>query len=356
MNIRQLASALNLSPGTISRSLRHHPDIPSVTRDMVIRAAAELGYTPRPWTPRRAVERVAKPSGLRSIGVLVGDGYGLRPTSVVTSYLAHYFLAGIHAAAQSADLTTSTAFVEKSELNKLENSANYPALLRGGWLDGVILIYPFPTPVIAQLAARWPCVMIERHDTHGLIDSVGHAQLPSLCETVSHLYGLGHRRIGFVGDIHADGHRLALHERFAGYQIGLDRFNLEYDPTAVIGVHGPKITDEQLPGEVAARSRRGITAWVCALDRQAYLLMRDLPRYGLQVPGAVSIVGFSGIDPLFGQEQLTTWRVPYDRIGQAAVEAVLSRARNTEEPVVSKEFPCQFVDGTTAAPPAAIER
>ena len=352
MNIRELAVRLRLSPGTVSRSLRHHPQIPETTRDRVIRAAAELGYTPRPWTPRQKPGGPAAPSVARAIGILVGDGYGLRPTSVEGSFLAHHFLAAIHPAAAAADVTTSTAFIDRADLPKLENPANFPPLLRGAKLDGLILIYPFPPAVVAELARRWPCVGVERHDTRGLVDAVGHGQTPATCESVSWLHALGHRAIGFVADIHAPGPRLPLNERFAGYLAGLDRHALAHDPARVIGMHGPTSTDEGLVAQVAACARAGTTAFVCALDRQAYLLGRDLPKHGIRVPADVSLVGYGGIDPLFGLEQATTWRVPYERIGTAVVDAVLRRADDPQSPVRSTEFPSDFIRGTTTAPPA----
>ncbi len=57
MNIRDLARELSLSPGTVSRSLRHHPDTPNVTRERVIRAAVVLRRAADPGVARWAGDR-----------------------------------------------------------------------------------------------------------------------------------------------------------------------------------------------------------------------------------------------------------------------------------------------------------
>lgn len=46
MSVRQIATALNLSPSTVSLALRHSPKIPEVTRNRVVEEAKRIGYRP----------------------------------------------------------------------------------------------------------------------------------------------------------------------------------------------------------------------------------------------------------------------------------------------------------------------
>ena len=50
---------------------------------------------------------------------------------------------------------------------------------------------------------------------------------------------------------------------------------------------------------VASRARKGVTAWICAADHQAYDLIFALKKRGLRVPRDVSVTGFDGIAPDF---------------------------------------------------------
>ncbi|MHA2101203.1 MAG: LacI family DNA-binding transcriptional regulator [Candidatus Kariarchaeaceae archaeon] len=67
VTIKNIAHKLNISPSTVSRALNDHPDIRIHTKDLVKKAAIELGYNPN------IIARNLKSSKSKQIGVIVPE-------------------------------------------------------------------------------------------------------------------------------------------------------------------------------------------------------------------------------------------------------------------------------------------
>ena len=76
MNQRLIAKKLKLSPATVSKSFRNHPDIKPETRALVLDFAAKLGYRP---SMEGAIANRQAEKQTRFIGVLMFDTPGLTP-------------------------------------------------------------------------------------------------------------------------------------------------------------------------------------------------------------------------------------------------------------------------------------
>jgi DNA-binding LacI/PurR family transcriptional regulator len=167
-------------------------------------------------------------------------------------------------------------------------------------------------------------------------------------EATEHLIGLGHRRIGYVGDRY--GHHSDA-ERFAGYREALQKAGLPFVPELV--AHG----DGKAEGGAPAMSRllalaSPPTAVFCYNDVTALGVLHAIHVRGLRVPADISIVGF---DDLFfapyTQPPLTTVRQPRKKMGQMAFESLL-KLMSGEDPAEIKVPAELVVRESTAAPQA----
>jgi DNA-binding LacI/PurR family transcriptional regulator len=165
-----------------------------------------------------------------------------------------------------------------------------------------------------------------------------------------HLLDLGHRRIGFVGDLERDPFGFTSSERrHRGYLQALEAAGVPRDPDLErTGKH----SQDDARGQAAALFAlpQPPTAVFAASDTQALGVLQAAREAGLRVPADVSVVGFDDIAvaDLVG---LTTVRQPLVESGVRAAELVLAQAADHTHPVEQVELPLELrVRGTTAPP------
>ena len=165
-------------------------------------------------------------------------------------------------------------------------------------------------------------------------------------DAVSHLIHLGHRRIAYLGDAKS------LY-RYAAYRIALETHRQEMfpelvlrDDQAVAYEDGALLIDRllQLPEEQRP------TAVFCANDRIAIGAMEVLRNRGLVVPDDISVIGFDDIEESATTPvPLSTVKVPYYEIGQAAV-AVLMEKIKTGQDVLPRTLPAVYLMRKSVGP------
>ena len=347
--LRAIATALNVSTGTVSRSLREYPGVHPDMRKRVREMARSMGYVVR----RDPAAGAHTGTTRTKIGVVVGDLVVLHEGAVDTSYVAYHFMAGLSRAATELDATISVAFLNAGTIDESADPQREIGFLRD--VDGVVLIYPLPEPFVARLVKLTNVVSLEHAYPTLSVDVVGPAQALDVMRAVERLQRLGHRRIGYTADDAARGNRLPQALRYAGYLSALRRAGLEYhadDVMSIPGLPGPPVPREQLAERVAARVKDGMTAVVTSTDRQAYLLMKELAAHKVSVPKQLSIIGIGGVTPIQGMHQLTMYRTPYETLGVAAISRLQHRKGNPgDTSPVLKEYPGTFIEGTSIAAP-----
>jgi LacI family transcriptional regulator len=162
-------------------------------------------------------------------------------------------------------------------------------------------------------------------------------------EVAEHLYGLGHRRIAFVG---GPAESLDTQQRYRGLLEGLASHKIKLNASNVI--FAPRYHREE--GGAYARKwlqlsrSRAPTAVVLANDYMALEFIRVLAIEGLTVPAEVSVVGFDDIPAAsVAFPGLTTVRQPMRAMGVAASRALLGAlaGERIERAVIG--FPMELV-------------
>jgi LacI family transcriptional regulator len=328
VNQDQIATRLNISRTTVSRSLANHPAISAETRARVLAAADELGYRP---SPGRMLRRHSKSPRALAIGVLVGIP---AENVVVATATFPYIIKGIRDRAEIERVNIDIHYQPPGDFHPESNRQSVFRHIRNGDWRGIILVHPFAESAVEMIARKISAVaVLESYNQPG-IDIIDTDDAPAIVSLVENLHAAGHRRIGFLSwDYPVGGHWVA--RRFSGYVEALFNLGLEFHPEWVLNVHKqtPRLTPAGVTEAVVRHIRQdGVTAWVCAADHQAYPLMQDLQAQGIRVPEDCSITGFDGLEPPAGLRRVTSMRVPHEHIGSSALTRLINRIQHPQAP------------------------
>ncbi|MBB6671406.1 LacI family DNA-binding transcriptional regulator [Cohnella nanjingensis] len=277
VGIKAIAEALAISPSTVSRALNGKYGVRTETRARIMDMAKRLGYVPH----LGAKQLVGKSSNL--VGLFAPESQREASLGFVALFppLQRQLIAqGKH------------ALIFSIPLANYEPGRFAECVLSRG-LEGCILLPGFPEqhPMIAEaIRLGVPCVHF------------GTATGPR-CAAVSSdnreggrlaarlLYGLGHRRIGFIG---GPPELRISRERYAGFCEGLAEFGLRHDPALAYEGSFSGASGAEAGQALWERTRRagGMTALFCANDLMAAGAIMRLAGLGVRIPEQLSVVGY----------------------------------------------------------------
>jgi LacI family transcriptional regulator len=299
VTLTEVAAAAGVSLATASKALNGRSDVNEGTRSRVMKAAAELGFTPN------ALARGLMDGRTHTVGIVTDD-------------LTGRFVPQIMNGAELAlGLERSTVLLANSTGDPEREERQVRALLSRR-VDGLLIVHEFMTtraPI--KHAGRVPTVYVfgrsEREEDVSVIPDVEHGGRLA----TDHLIGLGRREIFHLGgpkgeypaEHRAEGTRQALRSAgmpHAGDRIQFGQWHEKWGWDAV----GRLLTaGRQLDGIVAGNDQiaRG------AIDR--------LHAAGKRVPEDVAVVGYDNWDVLArdGRTPITSVDMRLDKLGTVAV-------------------------------------
>lgn len=273
VTIKDIARILGISPSTVSRALKNHPDISEATKQAVNELAEKLKYEPN------AVALSLKQSRSKTIGVVIPE-------------IVHYFfssvISGIEDVAYDAGFTV---IICQSNERYDREVANVKALLSHR-VDGVLVSITKETTQFDHLYAiqerKVPMVFFDRIVPEIKTDQVIIDDWQSAYDATKHLIDGGRKRIAhFAGP-----QNLVIgKERKAGYMQALSDAGLAIDPNLIIVADSfekaIKATDELLDMDVPPDGLFAVN------DLTAIGAMQTLKKRGIKVPEEIAVVGFS---------------------------------------------------------------
>ncbi|MFE1863757.1 LacI family DNA-binding transcriptional regulator [Streptomyces anandii] len=340
-----VARSAGVSVATVSHVLNGTRPVLPHTRQAVLDAVEELGYTPN------GLARSLVTSRTRSIGLAV---------SAISNPYFTEILQGVEASALEHGYSLLIADPHDDPVHELRAAR----LLHERRVDGVI-VAPSAAPheLVAHLARHAvPTVFLDRLvDTDAVTGAAGPAYFDQVCadsaeptaQLVTHLAGLGHRRIALVAG--APGLSTSS-ERITGYRHGLAAAGLPHDERLV--VHGDSTA------EGAERATEALlslavppTALVTANNAMTIGALRALRGNGLSVPGDMALCCFDDFDwaELFSP-RLTAVAQPAKELGARAVGLLLDRLGAPDRPPRTVRLPCTFVHRTSCGCPEQPEK
>jgi LacI family transcriptional regulator len=181
-----------------------------------------------------------------------------------------------------------------------------------------VMTSEFRPDLVEELTTRHvPVVFLDLGTPRKFVANIRVDYARGIHEAIDHLFGLGHRDIGFIAG--PQNLRSAVIRREA-FTLALREHGLPADCTAE-GNH-------QVDGGAAAAkallaSRPFPTAVLCSNDLTAIGAARELMAGGVSIPEGVSLVGFDDIDfARFTHPPLTTVSLPRSEIGKLAFQAL----------------------------------
>jgi DNA-binding LacI/PurR family transcriptional regulator len=327
--ISDVAALAGVGIGTVSRVLNDSSQVRAVTRLRVRAAIDQLGYT-----PLRAGRGRNERNGF--VGILVP--FFDEPSS-------YQRIRGVVHAVQPYGLEIVLYNVDAPD-----RARNRLADLPRHNLDGLIVIsLPLLDGEGGRLSeARFPTVLVDTF--HPALPSVVIDDVHGGRLATEHLLGLGHERIGFVGEPARNPFAfVSSPRREQGYTAAMKAAGLSVG--ARYTRYGPhaRASARQLASELLNLAEPP-TAIVTSSDVQALGVLEAAANRGLSVPGDLSVTGYDDIDlaPFSG---LTTVRQPLERSGERGGEILANAINSGDRPQPFVEsLPLEMVIRSTTGP------
>ena len=335
-DIRTVAALAKVSIATVSRTINGSPAVSERLSKRVWQAIEQLSYFPN--THARSL--VSGRS--RLFGIIVENITNPFFPELIQSFEEIAVANGyeILVSSSNSDPKILTTCIRRMLERKVEGVA--------------VLTFGEEEPVLDQLANHdVPMVLAEFKLADPKCSTILLDYTTGMTQAVSHLFELGHRKIGFLAGPHAIHSALTRENEF---RAALNRAALPLEPEWVIEC------DHTLRGGVAGFERlrnleRQPTAVICSNDMTAIGVLRAAYMEGLRVPQDLSVIGLDDIDfDEFTLPPLTTIRMSRSDLARAAFEALRVQAEAPPAAKVQREFLVStslVVRGSTAAPARA---
>jgi DNA-binding LacI/PurR family transcriptional regulator len=335
-SVREIAKQVGVSAATVSRALRGHPDISSVTRRKIVSAANRVGYT-------------GGRSGTSQVLVL---GYVSTSSSPVLSLYDCMLLSGVRRA-----LTGSGCEVQLIDLHRDKpGDETYSEFFTRRGVRGVVVQSDTGHRDLCRAISEegFPCVVLAEEFDEPEISFVCCDARSEIAQMVDHLVQLGHERIGLAVPEHEDHDHV---NRAEGYREGLRRHGLEPDASLVVRIPSSREGGGNAINELMSRREPPTAMFVTDPFPSIGALCR-MHEVGLSVPGDLSLVGFDDgqmrrqVYPL-----LTAVCQPTEQLGLVAAQWLLRRVNGEADEPIRRVLPATFeVNQTTAVPPGRVVR
>jgi DNA-binding LacI/PurR family transcriptional regulator len=313
-----VAAAAGVSRSAVSFAFNNPHRISTATRERILAAAQELGYTPN------TLGRMLQAGTTNSIGVLLPQ----RLAQILENPYYARFLMG---AGQVCDQEGYTLLLTPPLRDSVLKAIPYAAV------DGFIVCgLEIDRGEVAELDRRGiPFVLIDsdRHEgaPHVEVDDRGGAR-----DVARHLLELGHRRLAVLSigpgpEAAVRGYRGPLGRRLAGIGDALAEVGLTMDDVRLVEVPATRTEGYEATKSLMAGADRP-TAILALSDVLAYAAVDALQELGLGVPDDVSVTGFDDLaESAWFRPRLTTVRQPIVTKGRMAADFLISAIRGEDQ-------------------------
>jgi LacI family transcriptional regulator len=315
--ISDVATAAQVSVGTVSNVLnRPHLVAPS-TRERVTAAIADLGFV------RNESARHLRAGSSRAIGLVVIDA-------------ANPFFSDVARGVEDAVQDFGGVVLLGNSSGDETRERRYIELFEQQRVRGVLVapVSDAAPPLSALTRLGIPVVYLDRHADDSAYSSVSVDDVNGGRIAASHLLAKGHRRLAFVG---GPSSLRQVSDRRQGAEAVIE------------AVAGATLLAISTPGLTAAAGRQAAeelvllptdcrpTAVFAANDLIAIGLLQGLTAYGLHIPQDVAIVGYDDIEFAgTASVPLSSIRQPRAELGRRGAELLFEEiaARESGEPVI----------------------
>ncbi len=304
--IKELSIRCGVSVSTVSKALNGYQDISEATREIVIKAANEIGYFPD------ANARALKMKKTYNIGVLFStlSNHGLR-----NEYFAHILASFKEKAAKRGyDIT----FIEHNIGNR---KMTYLEHCRYRNFDGVfIACAEFSEPEVLELVnSDYPVVTVDHAFNEAI--SVLSDNVEGMRQLTQYVIDQGHKKIAYIHGTKSS----VTHNRLVSFNNVLKENGITVlEEYFVEGVYRCAESAEELALRLL-KLPDPPTCIIASDDYAALGVMNTARRLGLKIPEDISLAGYDGISVSQALEpKLTTIKQDTDKIGAEAARQLIN--------------------------------
>ncbi len=331
--IEDVARAAGVSTATISRCLNLPERVAQKTRERVMEAVRELGYSPNFGAKVMAAKRT---NTLGAVIPTMENAIFARGLQAFQEELAHHgFMLLVASSSYEPEL-------EEEQIRSL--------LARGA--DGLLLIGFDRTSQVYDYLDRCdvPVMVAWNHRSADRLPSIGFDNRSSMRALADEVMGQGHRTIGIISGP-TDGNDRARERleavREAAEAHGITTNNIEQ-------IECPySIENGAISFDTLMAAKPETTAVICGNDVLAVGALKAARAGGLSVPTDISITGFDDIElAQIAQPGLTTVHVPHRKMGTLAAQALVG-ALTKGETMQGQLLETHIVTRESLGPPRA---
>ncbi|WP_161882138.1 LacI family DNA-binding transcriptional regulator [Deinococcus alpinitundrae] len=338
ITLADVASQAGVSKMTVSKVINKKPGISETTRQRVMQAVDELGYTVH------ASARALAGGRTHTLGVVV--------SSLDSQYFSE-LMRGADMTARDAGLelliSTTRASHEHRNIGRLAH----------GLVDGLLMVFPASlAPYERSLRALSLPVVVIAPGTQASAEqqhfpSVDADHYSGARQAMQHLLSLGHRRIAFIG---GPPHLTPSRERLRGYREGLLTASIAPDAALQVTSDFSQRSGFQAARELLALAERP-TAIFALNDVSAFGAIEAIKDAGLRVPEDISVIGFDNI-PQASQvfPALTTIEQPLLEMGAAGTRQLLNLIQGVGAVTDRLIVPTELIIRASTGPLLSVDR
>lgn len=326
--MQHIAEQVGVSKYAVSQALSGKPGVAEETRMRIVQAANQLGYFRKAKLVKRAAsggsEGRSKSSVAKSTVIILMPNVRFQSRE---SLFWGKIIDGVAAALSEREV--GVMMLTESYSDRSFKSINPDGVL------GLIGIGYIATQLLLEIRhSGIPFVLIDHEDALIPSDTVFMNNFDSMKQMTSLLLEAGHRNLRFVGN---PKYSRSFHDRWLGFRIAMEEAGLpvsyrEDDPFLQLEDDAYLIIEREI-AQLAAQKKLP-SAFVCANDFFAYLVLKDLIDSGVKVPQEVAVTGFDHTDEATDPNlpTLSTIHVPNAMMGRRAVEMLFGRLEHPDRP------------------------
>lgn len=317
--MRDIAEKLGVSSVTISKALNDKEGVSDELKEKIKVVAEEMGY-------RFNTHAKSMKEGLSyNLGIVIPErftgttqSFYLQFYQLLSKVLDNYHYSGILNILSQDD----------------EDKLVLPRIYNEKKVDGLIFLGQIDKKYVAEIQnIESPVIFLDFYTDQNEIDCVLTDNFYGVYEVTNYLIRNGHRKIAFVGNVHATS---SIQDRFLGYYKSLLEHRIDLKDVYVIKDRDElgRYIDIKFPADMP-------TAFVCNNDEVAYNLINELQKNGIQVPEDCSVVGFdNSIYAKLTNPSLTTVAVDMEEMSKVAVKFIMEKLKNPQ-----KKYGRTFIKG-----------
>jgi DNA-binding LacI/PurR family transcriptional regulator len=324
ITIKDIARELGISPSTVSRALKDHPDISKATRDAVNELAERWNYRPNP------IALSLKSGSSKTIGVIIPD-------------IVHYFFSTVISGIEDVVYQRDYNMILCQSNESWEQEVKNIRTLLSSRVDGIMASVSKSTANYDHyrsiIEKNIPLVFFDRA-VEGLdTDSVVIDDETGAYKATIHLLRSGKKRI-----VHLSGpQQLAIaRNRLNGYLRAMKEYRLTPEKEDIVKCDDIHSAERIIPEQLKRTPRP--EAFLAVNDLTAAQVLMIVKRHGLKIPQDVAVVGFTNSQiATLTEPGLTSVDQKGNEMGQIAAQMLLDRIENLNLPVQNKIITSELV-------------